>query len=300
MTTPIALTPYDELEPFAQNENHIENLKAVNSLLKETKETQWEEHIKGIDLLRRLYKYERAFMYNLINDLQLEEVIGSFMTSIRTARAKASIQFVKELFSQYEFEYDANNKPIKLVSLVGFFIPKIIKVACSDKGFLREEANKCLTEISNNMFYGKTILVLLRECMDKNQKQVEIALNTLVNLLNNFERNYLNYYIHWDQIFSGLVHIYSIKKDFYQKKVGKLILLFEELISKERYGEILRSYCKEEDQKILAQAMTYYKTKVLDKGLGSTTNTTSKTIKEFIKASKGKQTLKGEINIEIL
>ena len=300
MSTPVVLTPYEELEPFTQNENHIENLKAVNSLLKETKETQWEEHIKGIDLLRRLYKYERTFMFTLINDLQLEEVIGSFMTSIRTARAKASIQFVKELFSQYEFEFNANNKPIQLVYLVGFFIPKILKAACSDKGFLREEANKCLTEISNNMFYGKTILVLLRECMDKNQKQVDIAFNTLVNLLNNLERNYLNYYTHWDQIFSGLVNIYSIKKDFYQKKVGKIILLFEELISKERYGEILRNYCKEEDQKILAQAMTYYKTKVLDKGLASTTNTTSKTIKDFIKASKGKQTLKGEINIEIL
>ena len=300
MSTPVALTPYEELEPFTQNENHIENLKAVNSLLKETKETQWEEHIKGIDLLRRLYKYERTFMFTLINDLQLEEVIGSFMTSIRTARAKASIQFVKELFSQYEFEFNANNKPIQLVYLVRFFIPKILKAACSDKGFLREEANKCLTEISNNMFYGKTILVLLRECMDKNQKQVDIAFNTLVNLLNNLERNYLNYYTHWDQIFSGLVNIYSIKKDFYQKKVGKIILLFEELISKERYGEILRNYCKEEDQKILAQAMTYYKKKVLDKGLTSTTNTTSKTIKDFIKASKGKQTLKGEINIEIL
>lgn len=294
------LTPFEQLEPFAINENHIEVLKSVNALLKETKETQWEDHIKGIDILRRLYKYERVLMYKIINDLELEEVIGTYMTSIRTVRAKASIQFIKELFSQYEFEFNDNNEPVKLVSLVSFFIPKILKVACSDKGFLREEANKCLTEISNNMFYGNTILVLLKECTDKNQKQVDIAFNTLVNLLNNLERNYLNYYTHWDQIFTGLVNIYLIKKDFYQKKPGKLILLFEEIISKERYGEILRSYCKEENKEILEQAVAYYKTKVLDKGLGSTTNTTSKTIKDFIKASKSKNNLKSGLNIEIL
>ena len=292
----LTLTQFDNLEPFAANENHIEILKSVNSLIKESKETQWEDHIKGIDLLRRLYKYEKVLMYKLIKDLELKETIGNFITSIRTARAKAAIQFVKEIFSQYEFEFNANNEQIQLVTLVVFFTPKILKVSYSDKAFLREEANKCFTELSRNMFYGKTILVLLKECGDKNQKQVDIAYTTLVNLLKNFERNYLYYYTHWELIFAEIVNIFLIKKDFYQKKAGRLILLFEEIISKERYGEIVRSSCKEEDRKILDQALEYYRTKVIDKG----SNKTSKTIRDFIKASKEKNTVKGGINIEIL
>lgn len=292
----LTLTQFDNLEPFAANENHIEILKSLNSLLKESKETQWEDHIKGIYLLRRLYKYEKVLMYKLIKDLELKETIGNFITSIRTARAKAAIQFVKEIFSQYEFEFNANNEQIQLVTLVVFFTPKILKVSYSDKAFLREEANKCLTELSRNMFYGKTILVLLKECGDKNQKQADIAYTTLVNLLKNFERNYLYYYSHWELIFAELINIFLIKKDFYQKKAGRLILLFEEIISKERYGEIVRSSCKEEDRKILDQAVEYYRAKVIDKG----SSKTSKTIRDFIKASKEKNMVKGGINIEIL
>ena len=292
-----SLTQFDTLEPFASNENHIEILKSVNSLLKESKETQWEDHIKGIDILRRLYKYEKLLLFKLIHDLELKDIIGNFITSIRTARAKAAIQFVREIFSQYEFEFNANNEPIELVSLVVFFIPRILKVSCSDKAFLRDEANKCLSAISSNMFYGKTIIVLLKECADKNQKQADIAFNTLINLLNNFERNYLCYYTHWELIFAGLVNIFLIKKDFYQKKTGRLVLLLEEIISRERYGEMLRRDCPEEDRTILEQAVAYYRTKVLDKG---TTNPTSKTIKDFIKASKEKNTLKGGLNIEIV
>ena len=294
-----SLIPYDSLLPFPDTDNRVELLRKVNTLLKETRESQWNEQINGLNILRRLFKYEKDFFNKVMYDLDIKDVLGKFMNSIRTALSKAALTSLKELFSQYEFEYNDNNEQIELVSLVEFFIPKIIIKAFSDKGFLREEAGKCLNEISKNMLYGKTLIILLNECSVKNQKHSDIAYTHLLNIISNFERNYLNYYENWDKIFSNLANIFRMNKDSYLKKPGKVIILFEEMLGKERFAEIMRTQCKEDDKETINKAIDYYKIKVTDKGINNLNNTTTKSIKDFIKESKQKTNLKKDDTIDI-
>lgn len=292
------LIPYDSLLAFPDTDNRVELLRKVNNLLKETTESQWNEKINGLNILRRLFKYEKDFFNKVMYDLDIKEILGKLINSIRTTLSKAALTFLKELFSEYEFEYNDNNEQIELVSLVEFFIPKIIVKALSDKGFLRDEAGKCLNEVSKNMLYGKTLIILLNECSDKNQKHSDIAYTHLLNIISNFERNYLNYYENWDKIFSNLAKIFKMKKDSYLKKPGKVIILFEEMLGKERFSEIMRTQCKEEDKDSINKAIEYYKIKVTDKGINSLNNTTTKSIKDFIKESKQKTNLKKDDKVD--
>ena len=55
------------------------------------------------------------------------------------------------------------------------------------------------------------------------------------------------------------------------------IILFEEMLGKERFAEIMRTQCKEDDKETINKAIDYYKIKVTDKGINSLNNTTTKT-----------------------
>lgn len=284
MSTNQSIIEYESITPFEEETNYVEIMRKISQLTKETKESQWQEHVEALNLLLKLHKYQRDFFNRIMKDLELNEIIRTYLNSIRTTLSKCALTFLKQIFSKYEFEFNEENEKVELVNSVDYFLPLIISKAFSDKKFIKDEAEKCLNEISRNMLYGNTILTLLNECCEKSVKHSEIAFNTLIQLINNFEKNYLIYYEHWELIFSKIAKIGHLKKDIYFKKPGKVMEVFEDLISKEKFNDLYKTYCKNEDKQIIEEALEHYKKKTGSKKPlpGSSTEN----IRKFIQTSK--------------
>ena len=272
---------YDALENFPADTDFIVLIKNINALLTETKESQWTEHINAINDLRRLFKYHRNLFYRTFVDLNIKNSILKLLNSIRSILVKNTLVFLTELFTTYEFEYTNNDEQIELINIIELYLPKIIDKSYSDKKFIKDSAIQCLKQISTNMFYGKVIVVLLNECLDKNFKHVEVAFNVLIELINNFEKNYLIYYDKWESIFRGLSRIYQMKKECYIKKPGKIIECFQSVIGKETFDDILQKQIRNEDKPIIKEAIECYSNKVKNVSKDNGIST-----KEMIKISK--------------
>ena len=74
-----SLIPYDSLLPFPDTDNRVELLRKVNTLLKETRESQWNEQINGLNILRRLFKYEKDFFNKVMYESLKNKQIFSFI-----------------------------------------------------------------------------------------------------------------------------------------------------------------------------------------------------------------------------
>jgi hypothetical protein len=213
-----------------------------------------------------LRKYQKKIYETFIYDLNVFNYLTKFLNSIRTALSKLTLIFFNEIFSKYEFEYklnnNNNNEKIELINLLNLFVPKIINKFVFDKTFLKEEALKALNNLSENMFYGDSLIILLKCICNDNINYSNISFNVLLNLIKNFEKNYLIYYENWNEIFFLMVKIYEKKKECFIKKPGKIFIEFENKI--DNFREKIfdnESSCSKDKKIIINKAIEYYKNK---------------------------------------
>ena len=257
---------FNELHPFESNINFLFLLRFLHNILNNYKENEWIKHILLLNYLRRLRKYQKKIYETFIYDLNVFNYLTKFLNSIRTALSKLTLIFFNEIFSKYEFEYklnnNNNNEKIELINLLNLFVPKIINKYVFDKTFLKEEALKALNNLSENMFYGDSLIILLKCICNDNINYSNISFNVLLNLIKNFEKNYLIYYENWNEIFFLMVKIYEKKKECFIKKPGKIFIEFENKI--DNFREKIfdnESFCSKDKKIIINKAIEYYKNK---------------------------------------
>ena len=256
---------FNDLQPFESNINFLFLLRSLNNILNNYKENEWIKHILLLNYLRRLRIYQKKIYETFIYDLKVYNYLSKFLNSIRTALSKLTLIFFNEIFSKYEFEFKLNNnnnknEKIELINLLNLFVPKIIHKAVFDKTFLKEEALKALNSLSENMFYGDSLIILLKCICNDNINYSNISFKILLNLIKNFEKNYLIFYENWNEIFFLLVKIYEKKKECYIKKPGKIFFEFENKIEKFK-EKIFENFCCNEKKIIIYKAIEYYKNK---------------------------------------
>lgn len=278
--------PYDSLAPFPEGANYMEMMREINKAITETPENEWEKHVEAINSLRRLRKHQPKFFYEIIYEAEIQTKLVKFISSLRSSVTIPTLLLIKELFGEYQFEFNdkENNEPIELIQVIKILLPELISKSISEKAFIREGAKSCLTECSKNMLYEETILTLLKECCnEKNVKTVEVAFNTLMDLIGHFEKNYLIYYENWKAIFAYLAQIWNIKKDTHIKRPGKIYRQFEKLLSPEVFDKIFTEQCvNEKDKESVKAALEYIEANNNQNNKGKIN------LKEMIKQSKAK------------
>ncbi len=247
---------YENIPPFKEETNYVELMIIIKKLLRETKEFEWIEHVKAINYLRRLRKYKKEVFDRVMYDLNIFEIILSYLNSVRTTLSKVTLVFIKELFSEYEFEYNDNDEQIELIKFIKFITPKLILKANSEKSFLKDEAINCLNNLSKNMTYGDTLIALIKVCITNNGNSIcELSFNFIQELLKNFDINYLIYFDYWDEFFEILIKILKMKKEPYMKKSILLINSLENLIGKDNFENILKNNCNEEEKNFILKSI---------------------------------------------
>ena len=247
---------YENIPPFKEETNFVELMIKIKKLLRETKEHEWIEHVQAINYLRRLRKYQKEIFDRVMYDLNIFEIILSYLNSVRTTLSKITLVFIKELFSEYEFEYNNNDEQIELVKFIQFITPKLILKANSEKSFLKEEAINCLKNLSKNMTYGDTLITLIKSCIENNGNSIcELSFNFIQDLLTNFDINYLIYFDYWNEFFEILIKILKMKKEPYIKKSILLIKSLESLIGKENFEKIINNNCNKEEKEFISKSI---------------------------------------------
>ena len=247
---------YENIPCFKEETNFVELMIKIKKLLRETKEHEWREHVQAINYLRRLRKYEKEIFDRVMYDLNIFEIILSYLNSVRTTLSKITLVFIKELFSEYEFEYNDNDEQIELIKFIKFITPKLILKANSEKSFLKDEAINCLNNLSKNMTYGDTLIALIKVCITNNGNSIcELSFNFIQELLKNFDINYLIYFDYWDEFFEILSKILKMKKEPYMKKSILLINSLENLIGKDKFENIINNNCNEEEKEFILKSI---------------------------------------------
>ena len=247
---------YENIPCFKEETNFVELMIKIKKLLRETKEHEWREHVQAINYLRRLRKYEKEIFDRVMYDLNIFEIILSYLNSVRTTLSKITLVFIKELFSEYEFEYNDNDEQIELIKFIKFITPKLIVKANSEKSFLKDEAINCLNNLSKNMTYGDTLIALIKVCITNNGNSIcELSFNFIQELLKNFDINYLIYFDYWDEFFEILSKILKMKKEPYMKKSILLINSLENLIGKDKFENIINNNCNEEEKEFILKSI---------------------------------------------
>ncbi len=247
---------YENIPCFKEETNFVELMIKIKKLLRETKEHEWREHVQAINYLRRLRKYEKEIFDRVMYDLNIFEIILSYLNSVRTTLSKITLVFIKELFSEYEFEYNDNDEQIELIKFIKFITPKLILKANSEKSFLKDEAINCLNNLSKNMTYGDTLIALIKVCITNNGNSIcELSFNFIQELLKNFDINYLIYFDYWDEFFEILIKILKMKKEPYMKKSILLINSLENLIGKDKFENIINNNCNEEEKEFILKSI---------------------------------------------
>ena len=247
---------YENIPCFKEETNFVELMIKIKKLLRETKEHEWREHVQAINYLRRLRKYEKEIFDRIMYDLNIFEIILSYLNSVRTTLSKITLVFIKELFSEYEFEYNDNDEQIELIKFIKFITPKLIVKANSEKSFLKDEAINCLNNLSKNMTYGDTLIALIKVCITNNGNSIcELSFNFIQELLKNFDINYLIYFDYWDEFFEILSKILKMKKEPYMKKSILLINSLENLIGKDKFENIINNNCNEEEKEFILKSI---------------------------------------------
>lgn len=232
-------TTYEDLQPFDQDENYsllIQN--TVNGL---TKSEEWTVNFNSINDLRRFRKYNKELFFKTFN--QIYKNFPKYINSIRSNISKAALILCAEIFSYYEFEYIHN--------WIEMLLPNVLMRSVYEKFFISDEANKALLNVSENMMYEESLLILVNEIKNNNLKVSEKACETLVKLISNYEIVSLENNYAWENIFLVLIDISRMKKDTYIKKPIRILKAFNNKF--ENFDSIIQKNLKNENAKIIRE-----------------------------------------------
>ena len=111
-------------------------MRKVTLLIKETDEKKWNEFVEGINYLRRLRKYNKEVFEKIMYDLDIFNIILSYLNCSRIILSKIPLVFIQEFFSEFEFEFNEKDQGIELIKFIEFITPKLISKVNSNKSFL--------------------------------------------------------------------------------------------------------------------------------------------------------------------
>ena len=134
---------------------------------------QWKENFQGLNLLRRVNKYRRAEVPELFQHLLSK--ICVFVDSPRSALAKNALFFISECFSTFN-SY--------LVPLALQLTQLLLVKSINEKSFIRIEAVKALTSLSDNYYSDEQIVEIFKgNCYHKSPSLSKNAFTHLNKML---------------------------------------------------------------------------------------------------------------------
>ena len=269
---------YEDLAPYEEKTNFLELFRNISNNILETPEFKWEVHFNTINELRRLRKHSKELFHSIVRDYKLcKKIFPKYINSIRSNLSKITLMLVTELFSVFEYE--------NLNKWVTFLIPEVLNKSVDNKIFIREEAMKCLDNLSGNMFYEESIICLLNGVKSSNSKVSQNAFDTLIKLIENYDQVNLENISEWKEIFKLISEIFLLKDDRHVKKSEKILITIKEKLTDEIFEKVLKNASKNIIL-ILNQILNH-------KQLNS--NKTKESLKEFKSRMKNDQTNKENI-----
>ena len=225
---------YEELAPYDDKQSLLQLWRHITTLIVEVEENDWKLNFSLINELRRLHKYNKELFFSIFNNYKLHvKILPNFIDSLRSNISKASLTLISEIFKSYDDEH---------VSLwIKYLLPEVLNKSTQIKGFIKEEASKCLHNLSENMLFEETILALLDGVNILNLKICEKATETLIKLIFNFDSYHMEMGLDWKIIFKKIIEIYQIKNDRF---ISKILIAFEGKIGKENFENILNENLK--------------------------------------------------------
>lgn len=164
----------------------------------------------------------------------------NFINNLQNS-ASSNYTQINSNFGDVQYFAVSNNQIHKIFDAV---VPMILQQSCSMKAFLKEEALKCLENISKNTFNLYFLKKLIAQINNKNNSYCENAYNTANKLLekifgcNSGSNEYLVYeFIEFSnekkvlaikEVMEHIISLYNLKKDIYAKKAVKLMNTLKE------------------------------------------------------------------------
>jgi hypothetical protein len=224
---------YEDLAPYEEKTNFLELFRTISTNFLETPEFKWEIHFNTINELRRLRKHSKELFYTIVKDYKLcKEIFPNYINSIRSNLSKITLMLITELFS--EFEYENLNK------WVTHLIPEVLNKSADNKIFLREEAMRSLQNLSENMFYEESIICLLNGVKSNNSKISQNSFETLIKLIENYDKVNLENISEWKEIYKHISDIFLLKDDRHVKKSEKIVGVIKEKLTNGIFDKVLK------------------------------------------------------------
>lgn len=247
VSSKVEYTSYDNLPPYAEEENFLEVMRTVSTLIVQIEEKDWKDQFNLLNELRRMLKYQKELFFNIFNNYKIhQKILPKFINSLRSNLAKVALTLVSEIFNTYETE--------SVNEWIDSLLPEVLlKSAIDLKAFIKEEAVKCLKNFSENMFYPESIISLLKGIKNANTKISENAFETLIKLIQNYEIVSMKNLENWKDIFTGMIEIYKMKRDPYIKRPLKIIKALQNKLGEDFVDQLFKDNLREKDLQIILQ-----------------------------------------------
>ena len=232
--TQLYYLPSDQLPFLSEQEVSVHTIRDITNILLENEAFSWDERFNVITQLRRMHKYIPDFFFELFNSVYRK--VGLLIDS-PTKLSKNVLLLLKELFSQY---YDEGTIQYEyIIKYLKYFLPLILKKYCA-AGTHKEYCNLCLTEISTNMLYYDTLLILLQTIIDNNKNFTlsEISFEIFYAIYSEFPEPYLADKLPegLEELMDKINQIHQLKDTVHIKQCYKFLeLLLHQHITFEEY-----------------------------------------------------------------
>ncbi|KAL4509150.1 hypothetical protein ABPG72_018081 [Tetrahymena utriculariae] len=141
----------EDLEPLRNPEN------AVNSVLNELKNGDWERQFNALDTIRRLIKYHHELLARSVNFSNILKEINSLIDNLRSSLAKNAMMTISEMAYKLKKHVE--------IQIDGTFA-KLMKKGMDANVFILEEVKKALISLCTNCSPQK----ILSNCFQMNMK----------------------------------------------------------------------------------------------------------------------------------
>jgi hypothetical protein len=278
---------YDNLKDYDEDFNLLAHVRTIGDDLKDNT-LDWMVHFNCISELRRLRKHAFNLFTNIFEAKKIYKLLPQYLESVRSSISKYSLILVSEIFSCFDFEYI--NKWVK------HLLPVVIRLSVSNIKFIKEQAEFCINNAANNMFYEETFICLLDGVKNHNVKISLICFDALINFINRLDEVNLEYMIDWKSVFISIIKLSEIKRDPFGKRPYQILTPLKEKFGAIKFQEILYN-CDLIGEKIKQIDFILQNPPIKFKKSKEDFSKDSKSLKEKILSLKGKENIVMNVDI---
>ena len=227
----------EELAPFPDNEDLVEVMKNISSLIKLSE--NWNNNMEAINLLRRLHKFRKTF-FNTNFDAHFKYIASNYLNSPRTCIVKISLILLGEIFSEVISH-------AKFADWIEFLIPVVIKKNVLDKNFIHEEAQKVLNIFTKNIHCTEGLTIFLKMIQDKNLKYSLRSYELFLDIIEEIDTEKLKTGIKLEPVLKEIIKISENKMNPYPNRCKNVITILLKKLGNDFMEKMLTEMLNLED-----------------------------------------------------